>query len=274
MTIFSDKALSQKIERAEALSTAGFVESRAELFPERGAEWIETAGVYACFDGAESPCTQTFGLGLFEEINDAVLDEIEEFFRSHDAPVFHEVSPFADSSVLALLIERGYQPIDLTSVMYRMLGADDPLGLPKNPNISTRVVVADEIDIFINTAVAGRTAETPELRKIRTALCQVGANSKGAKSFLAESGGNPIATGTLYVYGDIAELGGARTIPEYRNYGAHNALIEARLIFAVEHGCSIAIIGASPGSQSQRNAEKNGFRIAYTRIRWQLRPNQ
>jgi hypothetical protein len=28
---------------------------------------------------------------------------------------------------------------------------------------------------------------------------------------------------------------------------------------------------AQPGSQSQRNAEKHGFRIAYTRIKWQLK---
>jgi hypothetical protein len=26
---------------------------------------------------------------------------------------------------------------------------------------------------------------------------------------------------------------------------------------------------ATPGSASQRNAERNGFRVAYTRIKWQ-----
>lgn len=40
MTIFSDKKLSQKIERAEARSNADFIKSRAKLFPENGAEWI------------------------------------------------------------------------------------------------------------------------------------------------------------------------------------------------------------------------------------------
>ena len=29
-------------------------------------------------------------------------------------------------------------------------------------------------------------------------------------------------------------------------------------------------MGALPGSASQRNAERNGFRIAYTRIKWAL----
>jgi hypothetical protein len=31
------------------------------------------------------------------------------------------------------------------------------------------------------------------------------------------------------------------------------------------------MMGALPGSQSQKNAEKNGFRIAYTRTKWQLK---
>jgi hypothetical protein len=30
------------------------------------------------------------------------------------------------------------------------------------------------------------------------------------------------------------------------------------------------MMDALPGSQSQRNAEKNNFRIAYTRTKWQL----
>jgi hypothetical protein len=30
------------------------------------------------------------------------------------------------------------------------------------------------------------------------------------------------------------------------------------------------MVCAAPGSTSQRNAERNGFRIAYTRIKWHL----
>ena len=31
----------------------------------------------------------------------------------------------------------------------------------------------------------------------------------------------------------------------------------------------VAMMGALPGSSSQRNAERHGFHIAYTRIKWQ-----
>ena len=37
---FADVALSRRLERAEALSNARFVESRARVFPSTGACWI------------------------------------------------------------------------------------------------------------------------------------------------------------------------------------------------------------------------------------------
>ena len=60
----SDLALSRRLEGAEARSNAAFVEARAEVFPDSGAEWIEVAGASAMFDGVASPLTQTFGLGM------------------------------------------------------------------------------------------------------------------------------------------------------------------------------------------------------------------
>ena len=115
--IYSDKNLSQKLERTEARSNANFVEARAAMFPESGAQWTEIGGAYAMFDGVESPLTQTFGLGVFEEITGAEIERLEEFFKKHDAPVFHEVCPLADFSLLELLNRRGYQPAELSSVL-------------------------------------------------------------------------------------------------------------------------------------------------------------
>lgn len=156
MTIFSDKSFSRKLERAEAVMNANFVETRARIFPASGAEWIDVGGVYAMFDGVASPLTQTFGLGV-------------------------------------------------------------------------------------------------------------------ASPFIAELDGKPIATGMLFICDGVAQLGGASTILEGRRLGAQNALLEARPHFAREQGCRLATMGAQPGSQSQRNAGKNGFRVAYTRTKWQLK---
>ena len=138
--IFSDKSLSQKIERTEARSNADFVESRAKLFPTSGAEWIEVAGVYAMFDTIDSPTTQTFGLGLFDEITDVEMDKIEAFFNERNAPVIHEVSPLADLTIFPMLNKRGYQPIEFTSVMYREIDSANSFVPPQNSQIKTRII--------------------------------------------------------------------------------------------------------------------------------------
>jgi hypothetical protein len=38
--------------------------------------------------------------------------------------------------------------------------------------------------------------------------------------------------------------------------------------WAHQRGCDIAMMVAATGSDSQRNAERMGFRIAYTRTKW------
>jgi hypothetical protein len=119
--LFSDAALARRLEGAEARSNAAFVEARAKLEPASGARWIEVAGAYAMFDGAASPLTQTFGLGLFQPATAAALQTLEAFFQTQQAGVYHEVSPLADLTTLTLLNERGYQPIEFTSVLYRPL---------------------------------------------------------------------------------------------------------------------------------------------------------
>jgi len=40
--------------------------------------------------------------------------------------------------------------------------------------------------------------------------------------------------------------------------------------YACDHGCDLALMVALAGSDSQRNAERKGFRVAYTRMKWQL----
>ena len=117
--IISDIELSKKLERTEARANADFVETRARLDPASGAAWIEVGGAYAMFDGIGSPLTQTFGLGVFEELTGEHLNELEEFFKGRGAGVFHEISPMADQAILTLLDERGYRPIELSTGLPR-----------------------------------------------------------------------------------------------------------------------------------------------------------
>jgi GNAT superfamily N-acetyltransferase len=89
-------------------------------------------------------------------------------------------------------------------------------------------------------------------------------------NFLAELDGQPGAAGALSLYEGVALFAGAATIPEMRRRGLQAALLEARMRYAFEHGYELAMMVTEAGSQSQRNAERKGFRIAYTRTKWQL----
>ncbi len=271
MAIFSNKELSQKLERTEARANAAFVEARAKTSPEANVEWIEVAGIYAMFDGAESPLTQTFGLGVFGEITDAELDKLEAFFKKHNAPVFHEVSPMSDSSLIGLLNERGYQPLELTNVMFQEIGAEKLPKLPLNQEITTRIINEGEEKLWAKISAGGWSSEMEGLADFMFEFGQVSAKCVGGYPFLAELKGEPISAGMLFIYDGVAILAGASTIPDGRRKGGQAALLDSRLRFAAEQGCTLAIMGALPGSQSQRNAEKNGFRVAYTRTKWQLK---
>jgi hypothetical protein len=87
--------------------------------------------------------------------------------------------------------------------------------------------------------------------------------------FLAELDGEPIAAAGLSMATDIALFAGAATIPSARKRGAQAALFQARLEFAAARGSDLAMVVTQPGSGSQRNAERQGFRPVYSRTKWQ-----
>jgi len=266
----TDTALSQRLERAEAKASAAYVESRAWAAPSIGAEWRDFDGTYAMFDGIGSPLSQTFGLGLFSPPTSAQLEAIESFFRDRGAEVFHEVSPLADPGVLGLMAERGYHPIELTSVMHLRLTPDRARSQPA-PELVVRRVEAGGEDVWAETASRG-WSETPEAAAFIRDFGTVSARARGTVCFIAECEGHPIAAAAMAIHDGVALLAGASTDPAFRSRGAQAALLDTRLAYAASVGCELAMMGALPGSASQRNGERQGFRIAYTRIKWQLGP--
>ena len=64
--------------------------------------------------------------------------------------------------------------------------------------------------------------------------------------------------------GSIAQFTGAATLPAHRRRGVQTALLAARLAAAAA-GCDLAVITTAPGTRSQRNAQRQGFDLLYTR---------
>ncbi|MBL8240433.1 MAG: GNAT family N-acetyltransferase [Bryobacterales bacterium] len=266
--IFSDLPLSRRLERAEATASSKFIEARARTTPISNAAWIEIAGAYAMFDGADSPLTQTFGLGLFAEPSAADLDQLEAFFQKRHAPVCHEVSPLAGVELVQALTDRGYRPIEFTSVMHRSVQSPD--SAPSSAVTARRIATGEE-SLWSRLSAEGWSSN-PELRDFLLDLGIVISAAEGSFAFLAELDGQPIATAALRCDDGVALFAGASTIVSARNRGAQRALLEARMVYAAAAGCDLAMMCAAPGSPSQRNAERQGFRIAYTRTKWCLAP--
>lgn len=268
MLPFADHALSRRLERAEAHACAQFAEARQHLFPESGAAWIECAGAYAVFDGIDSPITQTFALGMFEQLSPKTLDTIEQFFRDRNAPVFHEVSPHVGVDSLNLLCDRNYRPIEISNVLYRPV--ERPTTQPGEA-ITVRVTGPEEASLWTDISARGWSHEHPELRDFISQIGGISSARKDSVCFLAEIDGEPGAAGVLCLHEGVALFGGAATVPELRRKGLQTALLSERMRYAAEHGCDLAMMVTLPGSESQRNAERRGFHVAYTRTKWQLR---
>ncbi|MBI3401680.1 MAG: GNAT family N-acetyltransferase [Acidobacteria bacterium] len=268
----SGLSLARRLERAEGVAGAQFVETRARVLPESGACWTEIAGTYAMFDGPASPITQTFGLGVFQMPSASDMDAIETFFFDRGAPANHEVSPLADRPLLPMLNERGYRPIELSDVMFLPLAHRPPAGAAP-ADLEVRLAESAELDVWADTAARG-WAEVAEFSGVIHDLMRVSARRGTFSPFLALLDGRPIATGGLVIHEGVALMAGASTVPEFRHRGAQRSLYEERLLHAVRAGCDLAMVCTEPGSASQRNAVRNGFRVAYTRIKWSRFPSR
>lgn len=260
---FADLALARRLERAEGRMSAACVAVRASAEPAVGAAWSEIGGAYALFDGRDSFLTQTFGLGVFEPAGPDVLEGIEAFFHARGAAVHHEVSPLAGDAPRRLAA-RGYRPVEATNVLYRP-AAGPPTTTA--PDLRVRLATPEEADVWAEVAAQG-WADDPAAADFMRTYGRLLARADGVYCFLAEQDGRPVAAAALGLHARTALFAGASTIPEARGRGAQRALLEVRLRHAVAHGCDLAMLGALPGSASQRNAERHGFRIAYTRTKW------
>lgn len=263
----TDQVLARRLERAEAAGNAGFVEARRRLDPESRACWVDVAGTYAMFDGVGSPITQTFGLGLFAPLSAADLETIEAFFAARGAATHHEVCPLSDPVHLRLLPERGYRPIEQSNVLCQLLLPGRPGAAATTSSARVRLIGPEDAEVWVDTSVAGWASE-PEVAGLIRDLARVSVTSEAAACFLAEFEGHPVATGSMVLHEGVALFAGASTVPAWRGRGAQAALLAARLQYAVEQGADLAMMVALPGSQSQLNAERQGFRICYTRTKW------
>ena len=245
--IFPDAGLARRLETSEAHNVA-----------EMAAESLEISGGIACFGGPTSPISHAIGVGLSGPVTESDLDRMEDFYRSRGAPSNIDLCPMADPALMEMLGKRGYRITEFNNVLVlRVCSA--------MRDARVRIVGGDEIGVWTRTCITG-FFEREDLTAEEMAL---GANivaMPGAEAFLAEIDAAPLAAGAGAIREKLLFLFGDSTLPRARGKGLQSAIIRTRLAWGFEQGCDLATACTVPGTVSQRNYQREGFQVAYTKM--------
>jgi ribosomal protein S18 acetylase RimI-like enzyme len=258
--------LSRRLEFAEAQVAVEGANTMMASNPETGVAVERVAGGYAVYCGANSPITQAVGLGLNGSVSAEEFDRLEEFYFSRNEPVRAETSPLADASLFALYRERGYGVTEFSNVMVRPIDSAERWQEPDG--IEIWKASRQEMELWTLTVAQGFAENYPVTEEI-IRIMKVFGLSRGMECYLASIDGKVAGGATLSLRGKIAGLFGASTLPDFRKRGVQTALLRARLRRAAEVRCEIAMSLAQPGSHSQRNISRLGFRTLYTRVKFE-----
>jgi ribosomal protein S18 acetylase RimI-like enzyme len=259
---FVDRALAMRLEAAEDLAQLRYAEAAARTYPEAGIASEEVAGGHMVFDRVGSPIGRAIALGLRGPITSADIDRIEQFYFSRGADAQLEVTPLADESLFQLVRHRAYRLAELNNVLARGLAGGEKFSATA-AGFEIRRAEPEEAERCVGiTAEAFGKDFPPEMAQFVAPMF-----SSSDLLFVAESGGELAAVGAGLISPEhkMVAFFGAATRIKFRGRGLQTALIGARLNAAVEAGCTLAVTVTRGGTTSQRNAERLGFTVQYTK---------
>jgi ribosomal protein S18 acetylase RimI-like enzyme len=261
---FVDRAFARRLESCEEMPQVMYARLFQKTRPEMGAAEEEICGGHMIFAGLGSPIGRATGVGLDRPFTSEDLDRVEQFYRAHKAPAQVDLCSMHEPAVFELFKERGYAIAELNNVLYRKLDAEEtfpppPAGceirrsLPEEADCAGAIVEGAFFPDGAPEAYRGLVAPFYQMER--------------ALAFIASIDGKLVACGTGLVIPEhrAFALCGAGTLAEFRGRGLQTALLRARMAAAVEAGCEYAVVVTNGGTTSQRNAERLGFRVAYSK---------
>lgn len=262
-TFHADLALARRLEDTETTVSTGCLTALLERYPESGATAAPLAGGMGLFFGSTSPLSQALGIGMQGPVSAEDFDRLEAFFRARTTPVVISYCPLADASVLRHIFDRRYRITHFENTLVRRLGAEDG---------EDQVGVAREIAdgegaawsrMVIMGFADGEPPPGDDLLRLFTAFL----DARRATAWAVCSPEGELASGGIVsVLGKTAMFYGDATLPQHRGRGYQSAIIAARVRQAARAGCDLAVACTAPGSTSQKNYERAGFRVVYTKM--------
>lgn len=189
---------------------------------------------------------------------------MEEFFEAHSFGGSIPLCPHTSPELHRQLHDLGYRGCDVMSVM-----ACTPRrtkALPHRRDLVIEPVRIGTRSLWERTVSAG-FEEVDDVDDGHATCGRIIASIPEVFCYLARcSSGEPLGGGAMIRHGRVAILFGDSTLPRARGRGVHKELIRRRLLTAKALDCDLATALTVPGSISQRNYERSGFEVAYTRL--------
>ena len=196
------------------------------------------------------------------------IDSVLSWYRERHIECRFDVAPMLCSQqVLRSLAERGFYQSGFHTVLYGEPGTGRPA--PAD-GVEVLEVGAGEMGVFADLYMVylDDIGIDPDLRRRAKANVEARHPLPGWRLYVAVIDGAPAAFAALFLSGGVGSLGGAATAPRFRGRGCQSALIRHRIADAAAEGCDLIAAQGAPGSSSQRNMERAGLRVAYTKAVW------
>jgi hypothetical protein len=202
---------------------------------------------------------RVFALGLDKPASEATLDGILEIYKAHQSKnLLVHLSPTARPTTLPRLLEdRGMKAVGREAVVVREA---KPIKRP-DPYFRIREAGPEDAD-DVNAIMEG-------IGGLPKSLIELVTSSRGLKEwrhYIAHEGTKAYSVGGIFINGEIAWMAPGWTLPEYRNRGAHSALIAQCINEAAAAGCQW-ITTTYPASLEERTRtyDRLGFHLLYMR---------
>ena len=267
--MFCSTELAARVERAECrMLTAACEHVRLRL---PGLLAAPIAGGIAVHTEPGSPLNKVAGLG-FAPFDVAPWVAIEAAHADRGAAMQVEISTLGDPAVATMLSARGFRLVGVENVSARVLTAAHAAPVVR-PDLTIRACGPGELECWVETAVAGfLAADTQGVaahesfeRDVLARIVRDFAAAAGVTLFVARFGERLAGAAAMRIDGDLVQLSGASTLPEFRRRGVQSAFLQHRLAYAARAGCELAVVTAQPGSKSQQNMQRHGFQLVYAR---------
>jgi len=163
------------------------------------------------------------------------------------------------------LRERGYVTTELNNVLARRLAPAEHFA-DHLPGIEFRPCPPDQAALWTDTMLRGFFADAPIPDGWGDLLWPM-AVAPHTIPMIAWSDGEPIAAagGLILPQWRLLTMGGTSTLKPHRGRGIQTAAIAHRLNLGACTGCDLAVVVTRGGTTSQRNLERLGFSVAYTK---------